>query len=407
MEPPKPGKGALWRVDRAGRAERVFESAQGHITSVQWGPDGVIYAATGKEGHIYRVEPSGEHALWVDVDERQVLALDLVGKRPLFVTGDGAALYEVLPGPAREALWTSKVLDAQFQSRWGQLTWRGRGKLRFQTRSGNTQKPDASWTDWSSELTQPGPIRSPAARFLQLRARLGAEPGTVIYAMRAYYLPANQPVTLRELSVAPKRPAATPGKEKAAADGSVVPAPSSVYTAKWKAENPDGDRLRFRLFYRPESGKQLRPILQETQVLTESSYDWTTDSIADGYYRVQVAASDELDNPAGRSLDATLLSEPVLVDNHAPRVLELRYDAKSGTVSGVAQDSLGPITQLEFNVDGHKWQPSYPLDDLFDTAREPFRIELQKLAPGEHVIAVRALDARHNLGSAELEITVK
>jgi hypothetical protein len=407
IEPPKPGKGSLWRVDKAGRAERVFESDQGHITAVQWGPGGVIYAATGKEGHIYRVESSGEHALWVDVDERQVLALDLAGKRPLFVTADGAAVYKVLPGPAREALWTSKVLDAQFQSRWGQLSWRGEGKLRFQTRSGNTEKPDATWTDWSGELTSAGPIRSPAGRFLQVRVRLGAEPGTVIYAIKAYYLPANQPVTLRELSAAPKPPSSTPAASKPGSDGSVVPVASSVYAIKWKAENPDGDRLRYRLRYRPEAGKTLRTILQETEVLTEDHYDWATDSIADGYYRIEVAVSDELENPGGRALDTRLLSEPVLIDNHAPRVLELRYDAGKGVVSGVAEDQLGPITQLEFNIDGQKWQPSYPTDDLFDTAREPFQITLPKLAAGEHVIAVRALDARHNLGSAELEITAK
>jgi len=407
VEPPKPGKGALWRVDKAGRAERVFESEQGHITAVQWAAGGALYAATGKEGHIYRIEASGEHALWVDVDERQVLALDMIGKRPLFVTADGAAVYKVLPGPARDALWTSKVLDAQFQARWGQLSWRGEGKLRFQTRSGNTEKPDGTWTDWSGELTTAGPIRSPAARFLQLRVRLGAEPGTVIYAIKAYYLPANQPVTLRELSAAPKPPTSpTPGN-KPGADGSGVPAASSVYAIKWKAENPDGDRVRYRLRYRPESAKALRQILQEIEVLTEDHYDWATDSIADGYYRIEVVASDELENPGDRALDSKLLSEPVLIDNHAPRVLELRYDAGKGVVSGVAEDTLGPISQLEFNVDGQKWQPSYPADDLFDTAREPFQITLPRLPAGEHVVAVRALDARNNLGSAELELTVK
>src|SRR5690606_22638570 len=90
---------------------------------------------------------------------------------PFFVTGDGAALYHVTGSRPQNAIWESKVLDARFRARWGQLTWRGDGRLVFQTRSGNTERPDETWSEWSSELTTAGPIRSPEARFLQVRAR--------------------------------------------------------------------------------------------------------------------------------------------------------------------------------------------------------------------------------------------
>ena len=40
-----------------------------------------------------------------DVDERQVLALEVSGDRPVFVTGDSAALYRVMPERATEAFW--------------------------------------------------------------------------------------------------------------------------------------------------------------------------------------------------------------------------------------------------------------------------------------------------------------
>ncbi len=394
---PKPGTGELWVVEASGQARKLWVSTEGHITSVQWADAGRIYAAVGKGGRIYRVEPDGTSALWIDVEERQVLDMDLTGKDPLFVTGDAGAAYRVLPGPASEALWTSKVLDAQFRSRWGGLTWRGDGKLELQTRSGNTEKPDDRWSDWSSPLASPGPIRSPAGRFLQLRARLGTAPETVLYALQAYYLPGNQPASLKEITVKP-----TPQK------GGSEDAPSTLYKIDWKTDNPDSDKLRFRLYFRPEGRVDVRPILREGEILTKTTYEWSTDGVPDGYYRMRIDATDELDNPRGLVLSQTALSEPFLLDNHPPSVEQLRFQA--GKLSGVARDALGPISKLELSVDGQDFVPFYPRDDLFDTADEAFEVTLDTLntlARGNHVLAVRAEDARKNSSTAEIWISVK
>ena len=391
---PKPGTGDLWVVEASGQARKLWTSTEGHITAVQWADAGRIYAAVGKGGRIYRVEPDGTSALWIDVEERQVLDMDLAGKDPLFVTGDAGAAYRVLPGPASEALWTSKVLDAQFRSRWGGLSWRGEGKLELQTRSGNTEKPDERWSDWSSPLAAPGPIRSPAGRFLQLRARLGTAPETILYALQAYYLPGNQPTSVKEITVKP-----TPQK------GAPEEGPSTLYKIDWKTDNPDNDKLRFRLYFRPEGRPDVRPILREAEILTKTTYDWSTDGVPDGYYRVRIDATDELDNPRGLVLAQTALSEPFLLDNHPPSVEQLAY--RGGKLTGVARDSLGPISKLELSIDGQDFVPFYPRDDLFDTAVEAFEVTLEPLPKGNHVLAVRAEDARKNSTTAETWISVK
>jgi hypothetical protein len=394
---PKPGTGELWIVEPSGQARKRFASDDGHITAVQWAEGGRVYAATGKNGRIYRVEPDGKHALWVDVDERQVLALSLSGAQPMFATGDAGAVYRVLPGQASEALWTSKVLDAQFQARFGQITWRGEGKLAFQTRSGNTEKPeDGGWSEWSSVLQAPGPIRSPGARFLQIRARLDPRAGSTLYAVQAYYLPGNQPATVKDITVKPTRPKGGEGAEDA---------PTPNYRIEWKTDNPDGDKLRYRIGYRPEGRSDYRAILRESEILTKTSYDWSTEAVPDGYYRVRIEASDELDNPAQGVQRESAESEPFLLDNHAPHVDGLRH--VNGRIQGTAVDDLGPISKLEFAVDGQEWKPFQPKDDLFDTRSEAFELELGKLAAGSHVVSVRARDDRDNSGSAELWIDVK
>jgi sugar lactone lactonase YvrE len=387
---PKPGTGELWVVDSSGSARKLFSSDDGQITAVQWAPGGAIYAATGKGGRIYRVQQDGTNALWIDVDERQVLDLQMLGDHPMFTTGDAAALYRVLPGANADALWTSKVLDAQFFARFGQLSWRGQGKIAFQTRSGNTEKPDDNWSEWSSVLSEPGPIRSPAARFLQIRARLDAQPDSALYAVQAFYLPGNQPATVKDISIKPAT-----GATKGAED-----TPTAVYKLEWKADNPDNDKLRYRLYYHPEDHAALRPVLKESEILTRTNYDWSTDGVPDGYYRVRIEASDELDNPPHAVLHDATDSEPFLIDNHPPHVDALKF--AGGHLTGVARDDQGPVTKLEFAIDGQDWRPFYPKDDLFDTREEAFDLELKELGVGPHVIAVRCKDSRNNVGSAEV-----
>ncbi|MBC7171057.1 MAG: hypothetical protein H5U40_01440, partial [Polyangiaceae bacterium] len=179
------GKGRLYRVI-GGDAELVAERDDGHFTSVQIADDGSFLASTGEGGRVVRVGPDRSQAVVADVDERQVLAIDLLRSPGFFVTGDGAAAYRVTEAAAAEGTWTSKVLDARFEARFGRIAYRGEGPVELSTRSGNTELPDATWSEWSAPLRQAGPIRSPAARFLQVRAKLGQ--GASVRAITAFYL---------------------------------------------------------------------------------------------------------------------------------------------------------------------------------------------------------------------------
>lgn len=392
-EPPSPGKGRLYRVDAEGRVERLHHDDGMHFTTVRVAADGTLYVGGGKEGRVLRVTPDALVATYVDVDERQVLALEVSGDRPVFATGDSAALYRVQPQQATEAFWTSKVLDAEFSARFGQLTWRGDGRVQFQTRSGNGAEPDATWTEWSQPITSPGPIRSPAARFLQIRAKL-LEPTTVIRAVQAYYLPQNQRTAISRVGTkATKRTSDEP------------PGPSTNVELTWDVQNPDDDSLRYRLRYRAEDQDVWRPMFREDVRVTKNEYRWDTSGLPDGWYVVEVEASDELANPAPNVLRTTRASEPLLVDNHPPRIEGIAF--RDGRVSGRAVDALGPIARLEVAIDGGDWLPAYSEDGLLDTRDERFAIPIEGLAPGSHVIAVRAYDAAGNSVSAEVVTTAR
>lgn len=401
---PNPGKGRLYRVGSDGRTERVHAQDEGHFTSVQLAEDGTLWAGSGKDGRVHRVSPDGAHAVWIDVDERQVLHIDMLGADPLFVTGDAGAVYRVVSGRPENALWTSKVLDAKFVSRFGSLTWRGDGELSFQTRSGNVEEPDTTWSEWSSASRTTGPIRSPAARFLQIRARFPQGGASRLHAVSAYYLPQNQPPRVSNVRLKEDE-ASSKNKNKKNRSVEDPPEPSPEYELTWDVSNQDEDRLRYRLRFRQEGQSVWRDILRETEVLTEDKHTWNTSGIPDGWYVVQVEASDELSNPPSQVMRDTAHSEPIRIDNHPPRIEALAV--RGTTVGGRALDGLGPIAKLEYAVDGGEWHMFYPTDDLLDSAREDFAVDVGPLPAGAHIVAIRASDAAGNTVSAETQLTAR
>jgi len=393
---PRPGSGQVWRVDAEGRAEMLVGRKDTHFTAIQWGTDGAIYAGGGHEGRILRVESDASYSIWVDVEERQVLALNLRAKNPSFVTGDGAAIYRVKPSKRRDAIWTSKALDARFASKWGRLTWRGRGRFVLQTRSGNTKEPGDTWSGWSKGLKQPGVVSSSAGRFIQVRAKLPNDDSAVLRAVELFYLPQNQ--RARVSNVQGSRPPPKRGEKPR----QPLPA-TTLLNLVWKANNPDGDSLRYRIAYREESQSIWRDMLAEDTVLMEAKYTWDTSSIPDGYYVVRVEASDEESNPEQRTLRSSATSEPMVVDNHPPRLDALKV--RKGRVLGRVVDALGPIARIQMSVDAGPWRDVFPTDSILDSADERFDVPLGAISSDNHIIAVRAFDASGN--QANREITVK
>ena len=53
------------------------------------------------------------------------------------------------------ALVTEHGRDARFVASWGRIWWRGRGQVELQTRTGNTERPDVTWSEWSAPYKDP------------------------------------------------------------------------------------------------------------------------------------------------------------------------------------------------------------------------------------------------------------
>jgi hypothetical protein len=394
-------RAAVYRLADDGSIEQVFTLADGYLTALAADGHGGVLAASGSQGKVYRLLPDRTFTLAADLSERQALVLLPLGDSFLVGTGDVGGVYQMTPAGAGQASYLSKVFDGEVLSQWGRVRWSGGKGLAIDTRSGNTAKPDKSWTDWKrieaasfDGWDGEGKIGSPAARYLQYRITFPAA-GVSLREIALAYLPHNQRARVTDVTLADAAPPT---------GTAVWKAHSSTLKLRWKVENPDSDTLIYRAWYRQEKETVWRP-LGGTEPLTKAEYDWNTDAVPDGRYLVRVWATDEKANAGERALDSTFVSPPIVVDNTRPDVIDLA--ARGPLVSGKVRDGASVITAVDYSIDGEDWRPASPSDGLWDQRTEAFAVHLPaSVGKGPHVVNVRALDAADNGGSGRIEVNI-
>jgi hypothetical protein len=323
--------------------------------------------------------------------------------------------------------YESPVHDSGSVARWGRISWRSAaGKVQLETRSGNSARPDKTWSDWSDPLTnsQDSPIRSPNARYIQWRASLEG-PGASVENVSLAYLPQNNPPVIRGISVtmqnsAQKAGAAASSSTSAAysitvTDTGETSTPSGTPTqtlshgsgsqiqVTWQADDPDGDRLLYSLYFRGEDEKEwklLRANIAENSLLLDG------DVLADGRYYFRVIASDQPSNAANVARTDELVSSPVLIDN-TPPVVTLSAPRRSNDrveVDADVLDQTSPLRRFEYSLDAGPWTPVEAADGVTDSPREQYHIAIDRLRAGEHLLVVRAYDTANNAGLAKVVI---
>ncbi len=414
-DPAKPaerkGKGGVFRVEPDGRVEQLHALPDSYFTSLAATADGTIYAGAGTQGRVYQIRPDRTVVTLFDVAERQVNAIMAWDAGIAFVTGDGGATY-FSAGPAKDAAYTSKVFDAGFPARWGNLRFRGDG-VTVSTRSGNTAKPSKGWSAWEAlgprstqGNTNVGAVKSPGARYVQYKVTLDAagKATSVLRDVTVYYLPQNQRPRVTDITVGDDPAAAAKKPPVTTATGPSKPR-SPIVKLKWKVENPDEDELVYDLSYRPEGEVEWRDLPTGSDPLIKTEFDWNTEALPDGYYRLRVSASDSRANPPNVAMEHSYVSTPFLVDNQKPQVQNLTV--KLPAVSGLGQDSFSRIDEIAWSLDGGEWTMVYPTDGIFDSIAESFSLKLPKdLAAGAHTLSIRVADEADNIGSASTTFRV-
>ena len=112
--------GRLYRVEPDGGGSVVFDAEEIDIHAVVAGPGGAVFAATSPDGRVYRVTPDGEPSTVFDPDDTYIWALAVAPDGTLYAaTGDAARIYRVAPQGEGEVFFESDathVLSLAFEA---------------------------------------------------------------------------------------------------------------------------------------------------------------------------------------------------------------------------------------------------------------------------------------------------
>ncbi|HEX5706861.1 MAG TPA: hypothetical protein VFX96_06180, partial [Pyrinomonadaceae bacterium] len=183
--PPEGGSDVLWSSNTV-TAFAVAPAPQG----------GAVLVGTADKGRIYSVTDEGRDTLLVQSSEDQISSFIVRGQQVYAASSNQGRLFRFAAEPVAEGSYESPVRDARLVATWGRIRWRGRGQVELQTRTGNTERPDMTWSDWSAPYRDAAgtQVSSPRARFIQWRATLRAPSGVT--------LPANTGARVEDVSLA-------------------------------------------------------------------------------------------------------------------------------------------------------------------------------------------------------------
>ncbi len=423
-------KSAIYRIAPNHAVETLRSSKTDNVYDLIV-DNGAVFFSTDDHGRIYRLTGVGLHqtTLIAEPGDGETTRLIKTSAGLFGALSNPARVVAFGPAASAPASYESQVHDSVSVARWGHLQWHGSGSgLLFRTRTGNTARPDSTWSAWSAPISDPDQalIQSPPARFIQWRAEWPAGNQAEINTVSVPYLSQNSPPAIHSITVSSvtgtnaAKAAANTATSTAAYSVTVTdtgepPSTSSSTTAtqtvsrlqttqtqiSWQADDPDNDKLVYTVYFRAEDEQDWQLIRSR---MFENTLLLDPDVFADGRYFFKVVASDAPSNASEFALETEMVSTPVLIDN-TPPLVNLSAPVRNGMVVEMdvdAVDKTSPLRLCEYSLDAGLWQPVESVDGVTDSPHERFHIKLDNVRPGEHLLVVRVYDSANNAGLARV-----
>lgn len=307
-------KGSVYSIDQSGKAKAVYQSPDHFVTGVVKDAKGDLYVSSAGSGHLVRVTPNGEsttlatseafYTLHYDAEtdsvisgdaegdvtmaiidpmtkqsyfmpvshteQEAVLALASNGKNLYVGSSNLAVLREFQMQLSDKPLYISAVKDSGRPARWSRIHTYGpfnernqdlASKLRIETRTGETAKPDETWAPWQSATLSSDSfaVASPVGRYFQYRLswdtskdKLGSEKIDKLTLGRidTTFLPTNTLPQISNISV--KSGVAVAGKQDISVTGT----------------DSDGDNLMLSMDVSTDGGTTWKPLKEEIRSKT-------------------------------------------------------------------------------------------------------------------------------------------
>jgi hypothetical protein len=430
-------------ASREGNAEVVLIAADGFVEpawvlpeetvyGARWDPSRGLLLATGPRGRVYSLKDR-RLRLEAQVDQKQVVAVPSVtdGFAIVSATSPGVLRPARRTGPAAGS-YVSAVRDAGRLARFGSVRFEGTvpkgGSVVLAVRSGNSDKPDATWSDWTHPGA-PGATAVQPARYFQYRVEVAARDAGEAPVVERVELswaernarPVVETVSILEPGAVLPRAGASSGSavlsvtnpDENGAFAGLEPAREAAETTgkklfrkgfrtvTWKGTDPNGDLLRYDVEVRREGSPTWISVRRDVE---DSWLSFDTTPLPDGRYRFRVTASDRASNPESDALAAAVESDLAVVDATPPAlaVLERKVAGDRVLLRVKAVDALSPLAKAEGTVSADRWRPLSAADGALDGREEELTLAVPKPA-GPAFIAVRVVDASGNSSSVSAE----
>jgi WD40 repeat protein len=399
--PPGAGENSLYRIGPDGTVREIFRERA--LLMCHLRQNGRIFVGTGMDGQLFEVsESSRERSEIARLDHGQILCLLARRDGSIVVgTGDPGKLYLLQDKYTAKGSVVSEVLDAKMISKWGALRWNADTpagtSLTVALRSGNVAEPDDTWSDWSSEQTDPKQaiVAAPPARYLQYRVTLTStspDVTPVLSGLTIRYMTANQAPEITALDV-PDLDAVNQENAK-------------KIHFKWNAIDANEDELTYSVYVKKD-GWTSWVLLDDN--LEKKDFEWDATTTPSGVYHVKVVASDRKDNSDEEALTGEKTAGPFIVCHESPKVTVkvTGIEGDQAVIEATATSPLVRIAGASFSLNGKKWVNVFPSDGIFDNKSESFKFKTESLKPGAYVLVLKVRDAAANTGTADAVFNVQ
>jgi hypothetical protein len=421
------GGSEVYRIGLDDFPQRVWTHQQDIVYAIGFDPAGRPVLGTGNKGSIYRIDSELVSTLLINAAPTQVTAFATGPRGRLYAaTGNVGKVYQIGAELVKDGSYESEPLDGAFFSYWGRVRHKSDlngGSVRFDTRSGNLDRPQKNWSPWVPIDAAAARVGSPSARFLQYRVTLAAAAdgrSPEVREIEVAYMAKNVAPAVEEIDITPANYRFPPTTAAASTSPVTISLPplgqrrrttstvsldslssnQSVQYAKgwagvrWAVTDPNGDQLVHKVEIR---GVQERDWKLLKDNIKEKYFSWDSTAFPDGEYMVRVTATDQPDNPADQALSTQIESERFTIDNTPPQITGLAgaKSANTVTVKWRARDEKSTIQRAEYSVNGGDWIVVQPTTRLSDSPEHQYTLSVDSTG-SEQTVAVRVTDELDN-----------
>jgi len=409
-EPKTLEKSVLYCLHTNGIVEKIWSSETEYIYSACYAEkSGSVLIATGDSGRVYSIKKDGSFAIIYESDSAQIFKIvekQEPGKNGgngfILITNNTPAVTEIEDAINNKGIYYSDIYDLQIQSKLGRLYWEGETSSQTEIsvfiRSGNSNIPDSTWTQWSAPFTdsENSNLNISDCRYFQVKVVMNTKIGTETPSLdqfKIFYIQSNLGPQIKKINIrkATLKPSVTVidsnGKSKSKTSDNKD---ENYLNVSWEARDLNKDKLKYNIYLKKFNSKNWILFKED---ITENKLKLDTQLFQDGKYLLRVEADDSLSNPPGAAESAKMESSPFLIDSTAPVISAFTINANH--IQFTVEDKTSIISHVRYSFDGKLWYPVFPVDLLNDSKKETFDFTLNNLKSKKYIF-IKVMDEFKN-----------